>query len=173
MVRVRDVNLSEKGSVQKLLTAKIVENSQSSQRKLTLSACFGRPPRTPRLEALAGGINRQCGSSSHSGRPSLCRLVLRLPGFQSDQPVEIIAVRTIGAERLLIEKALDAATQAYLVRVLLKAHRPAHFPVPAASKYQDRCASYSSCHQTERNLPTRLLFFSHQNPTTNRPHQLD
>ena len=94
--------------------------------------------------------------------------MLRLPSFHGDQPVEIITVRTVGAESLFIEKALDAATQANLVRVLLIAHGPAHFTVPAAAKYQDRCSSHSSCHQTEGNLPTRLLFFSHQNPATNR-----
>jgi hypothetical protein len=52
--------------------------------------------------------------------------------------------------------------------MLLIAHRPAHSPVPAAAKHQDRCASHTSCYQTEGNLPTRLLFFRHQNPATNR-----
>jgi N-acetylmuramoyl-L-alanine amidase/putative methionine-R-sulfoxide reductase with GAF domain len=50
--------------------------------------------------------------------------------------------------------------------MLLVAHGPAHFAMPATAQHQNRSPSHSCCDQTEGNLPAGLLFFSHQNPTT-------
>jgi len=49
------------------------------------------------------------------------------------QAIEVVTVRTVSAEGLLIEKAFDAAAQANLIRAILEAHRPTHLAVPAAA----------------------------------------
>ena len=105
-----------------------------------------------------------------SGRPFLCTFLFSsLPG---DEPIQLVTVRTVGAECLFIEKPLDAAAEANLIRMLLVAHRPAHFAMPATAKNQHCSASYSRGYQTEGNLPAGLLFFCHQNPSQKRGTQI-
>ena len=55
----------------------------------------------------------------------------------ANQLVEIVTVGSVGAECCLIKQALDAAAQANLIGVILKAHRPTHLAVPAAAKDHD------------------------------------
>ncbi len=72
--------------------------------------------------------------------------MLRLPRFPGNQLVEIVAVRTEGAKRLLIKQALDSATQADLIRMLLEAYRPAHLAMPATAQNQNCGASHAGRH---------------------------
>ena len=58
-------------------------------------------------------------------------LVRQVPG---NQPIQVVTVWPISAERVFIKQALDAATQADLVGVLLQADRPAHLAMPATAK---------------------------------------
>ena len=56
--------------------------------------------------------------------------------FPRDQLIQVVAERPIRAELLFIKQALDTATQAHLVGMVLHAHRPAHAAMPAASHHQ-------------------------------------
>jgi hypothetical protein len=51
-----------------------------------------------------------------------------IPGKQA---VKVVAVRTVSVKGLLIEETFNAATQANLVRVILRTDWPTHFAVPA------------------------------------------
>ena len=89
------------------------------------------------------------------------RTLLRLLGFAlapfpvlGDQAVEIVTIRTVGAERPLIEQAFDSAAQAYLVRVVLIADRPAHFAVPAPAEHEHGGSGNAGCHNSKGNFPT-------------------
>jgi len=75
-----------------------------------------------------------------------------------NQVMEIIAVGSVGAERLLIKQAFDAAPQANLIRVILEANRPAHLAVPAASKNHDSSRPEAGGNHSQRPQPARLLF---------------
>jgi hypothetical protein len=86
------------------------------------------------------------------------RLLSPIPG---DQTTEIVAIGPIGLEELFIEKPLDAASGTDLIRIALRANRPAHLAVPATAKYHDCGAGQSGSHQAKRPLPTRLLRFVH------------
>jgi len=68
----------------------------------------------------------------------------------SHQAIQIVAVGAIGAERLLVKQAFDAAAQANLVGAVLEAHRPAHFAVPAAAKNHHTGRAQSGSHYAER-----------------------
>jgi len=46
--------------------------------------------------------------------------------------IQIVAVGSVSAEILLIEKTLDAATQADLIGISVSANRPTHAAMPAA-----------------------------------------
>jgi len=50
------------------------------------------------------------------------------------ETIQVVAVRPVRAESLLIEKPLDPTTEANLVGVLLGANRPTHLAVPATAK---------------------------------------
>ena len=115
-------------------------------------------------DLVSASCSRSGCNGRVSGRPFLCSFLMfsSLPG---DEPVQLVTVRTVGAKCLFIEKPLDAAAEANLIRMLLVAHRPAHSAMPATAKNQHRSASYSSGYQTEGDLPTGLLFFCHQNPS--------
>lgn len=52
----------------------------------------------------------------------------RIPG---DQLIEVVTIGTDGAKGLFIEQALNAATQTYLIGVLVGSDRPAHLAMPA------------------------------------------
>ena len=76
-----------------------------------------------------------------------CGLGMAFPdAVASHQAIEIVAVGAVGAERLLIKQAFDAAAQADLVGAVLEAHRPAHFAVPAAAENH-----YTGCAQSGGN----------------------
>ena len=55
----------------------------------------------------------------------------------SDKTIQIVAVGSVGTEGVFIEKTLDATSQANLVGVSLRANRPTHLAVPAASEQYD------------------------------------
>ena len=55
----------------------------------------------------------------------------------SNQLVEVITVRTVGAETVFVEETLDAAARTDLVGMALGPHRPTHPRVPAAAKDYD------------------------------------
>jgi len=59
----------------------------------------------------------------------------------SHQAIKIVAVRSVSAEGLFIEQTLDAATQANLIGMILKAHRPTHLAVPATAQDNDSSGS--------------------------------
>ena len=59
----------------------------------------------------------------------------------SHQAIEVVAVRSISAEGLLIKQAFDAAAQTNLIGMIVEAHRPTHLAVPAAA--QDHYSSGS------------------------------
>jgi len=62
-------------------------------------------------------------------------LQLRLVGVvPSDQTIQIVAVRPVGAECALIEQTFDTAIKADLVGAVLRTNGPAHFAVPATSQ---------------------------------------
>ena len=81
-----------------------------------------------------------------------------------NEAVQVVAEGAICAERLFVEKALDPASRADLVGMVLDADGPTHLPVPTAAENQQRSAGDASRKQAERNLPAGLLFFRHQNP---------
>jgi hypothetical protein len=61
-------------------------------------------------------------------------LAILIPG---DETIQIIGVGPVGTEGVFIEKTLDTATQANLVRVSLRTNWPTHLAVPAASEQYD------------------------------------
>jgi hypothetical protein len=69
--------------------------------------------------------------------------------FPSDEFVQVVAERTIGAESFLVEQTHGAAAQANLVRISLHANWPAHLAMPAsAERHHGRCASQAACHDS-------------------------
>ena len=77
----------------------------------------------------------------------------------SNQLIEVVAIRAVGAERPFIEESLDSAVQADLIRVILRPHRPTHLAVPATAQYNDAHARQPSCQHAPEPQPTRLLLF--------------
>ena len=71
----------------------------------------------------------------------------QIPG---NEAIEVIAVRSVSTEGLLIKQTFDATTEANLIRVILEAHRPAHFAVPAAAKNHHTGRAQSGSHYAER-----------------------
>ena len=57
-----------------------------------------------------------------------------IPG---DEAIQIIGVGPVGTEGVFIEKTLDAATQANLVRVSLRTNRPTHPAMPATADHHN------------------------------------
>jgi hypothetical protein len=90
---------------------------------------------------------------------------LNVPGWSAipgNQMIEVVAVGSVGTEGLLIEQALDAATQANLIGAILGPNRPTHFAVPATAEDHNSRSSQPSRDHTQRPQPTRLLFlFTH------------
>jgi hypothetical protein len=79
-----------------------------------------------------------------------------------NQAIEVVAVRSVGAEGLLIKQPLDATAQADLIGVILETDRPTHLAVPAAAKDDDSGGAQSRGNHTQRPQPTRLLIlFAH------------
>lgn len=54
-----------------------------------------------------------------------------IPG---NQAIEIVTVRPVGAEGILVKEALDATIQADLIGMVLSPDGPTHFAVPATAK---------------------------------------
>jgi hypothetical protein len=80
----------------------------------------------------------------------------------SHQAIEVVAVRSISAEGLLIKQAFDAAAQANLIRAILEAHRPTHPAMPTAAQEHHSSGSQPGGNYSKRPQPTRLLFlFTH------------
>ena len=67
-----------------------------------------------------------------------------------NQPIQVVAVRTIGAKSFFVEKALNSAAQAYLIRMLLVADRPAHLAMPAAAENEHCSPGDTGGNNTER-----------------------
>lgn len=91
----------------------------------------------------------------------LVRCLLRLffhtlSAIPGKELLKIIAVGAMSPERVLVKQALDAATCANLISAALGANGPAHLAVPASSK-DDRGASQTGRHQTDRPQPPRTL----------------
>jgi len=85
-----------------------------------------------------------------------------------DQTVEIVAVRAISAESLLVKQAFDAASGANLVGVALGPDWPAHLAMPAAAKQKQTGTRQSRRQQPKRPKPTRLLLFLTHHTTAHR-----
>ena len=75
-----------------------------------------------------------------------------------NQALEVVAVRPVGAESFLIKQAFDAAAQANLIGVILRANRPTHFAVPAAAEQHHSGCPQPGDHHAQGPQPTRLLF---------------
>jgi len=83
----------------------------------------------------------------------------QIPG---NEAIEVIAVRSVSTEGLLIKQTFDATTEANLIRVILVANRPTHLAVPATAEDHYSSCSQPSSNHTQRPQPTRLLFlFTH------------
>src|SRR5689334_7384682 len=79
-----------------------------------------------------------------------------------DQAIQVVAVGPVASEGLFVEKALNAAAHANLVRTVLNADGPAHLTVPAAPKNDDGSASDPGCKYAQRPQPTPFwLAFTH------------
>lgn len=110
-------------------------------------------------------LSNRAGSRSLGGGPLLVgwswgRLGL-LGTIPSDQPRQFVAVGTVGNEALFIKQTLNATACTHLIRIALRADRPAHFAMPAAPEEDHCCSRQTRSHQAERPLPTRLLFVIH------------
>jgi hypothetical protein len=88
------------------------------------------------------------------------------------QAVKVVTEWAISAKCAFIEKPLDAATQANLVGVVLRADWPTHLAVPAAAEDHHADACQPRGEQAHRPQPVRLLlllYFTHltqpDNPT--------
>lgn len=82
----------------------------------------------------------------------------------SHQAIEVVAVRSVGAEGLLIKQAFDAAAQANLIGVILETHGPTHLTVPAAAQDHHSSRSQPGGNHPYRPHPARLLFLFTQLP---------
>ena len=60
--------------------------------------------------------------------------------FAGNELIQVISERPIGAESLLVEQALDPASQAHLIFVPLDFDGPTHLPMPAPTERGGRCA---------------------------------
>jgi len=92
------------------------------------------------------------------------RLKLASSGFiPGNQAIEIVAVRSVGAEGILIKETLDAAIEANLVGMVLSPDGPTHFAVPATAENDHPSTGQSSRQQAPRpEPPLPLLFFAHR-----------
>jgi len=77
----------------------------------------------------------------------LGRSAAALRTIPGQEAVQIVTVRAVGAEGLLVEKPLDPAAEANLIGVILSTNWPAHFAVPAAAKQHHSGASKSGGQQ--------------------------
>jgi hypothetical protein len=79
----------------------------------------------------------------------------------SNQLIQVIPVRPIGAEALFIEQALGATAQTDLVRVTLHPHWPAHLAMPApAERHYCHSRQASRHHPNRPEPPVSLRFFA-------------
>jgi hypothetical protein len=93
-------------------------------------------------------------------RRGILILTLEIPG---NQAIQVVAVRPIRPKGPLVEQPLNSTTHADLIGMVLQAHRPTHFAVPAAAKYHQGGSGYARGHHSQRPSPTRLLLlFNHQ-----------
>lgn len=74
-----------------------------------------------------------------------------------NQAIEVVAIRTVGAESFLVKKPFDSAAQANLVGITLRTNRPAHLTVPATPEQHHAGTGQTRGHKTERPQPLRLL----------------
>jgi hypothetical protein len=111
-------------------------------------------------------ISFQSPSKSGSGAVN-GGLAFRMARFGSSQipgneAIEVVAVRSVSTEGLLIKQTFDATTEANLIRVILEANRPTHLAMPATAEDHYSSRSQPSSNHTQRPQPTRLLFlFTH------------
>jgi hypothetical protein len=96
---------------------------------------------TARVQASGRPLGRFLGLGDSSGS---------IPG---NQPIQVVAVGTIGTKGFLVEKALNSAAQAYLIRMLLVADRPTHLAMPAAAQNEHCSPRNSGSNNTERQFP--------------------
>ncbi len=69
--------------------------------------------------------------------------------FPGNQPVEIVAVRAVTPESLLIEEALYATAETDLISVLLCPNGPTHVLMPATAQDRDRRSRQPGCHDSQ------------------------
>src|SRR5450432_1741046 len=74
-----------------------------------------------------------------------------------DQAIDVIAVRPVGAKSFFVEKTLDPATHANLVRVTQRTDGPAHLVMPATPQQHDRSASQTGGGYAQGPEPARFL----------------
>jgi hypothetical protein len=82
-------------------------------------------------------------SGSFLGNVFVANSLHTLSPLPSHQTLQVVAIWTIAAERLLIEKTLDTATHTDLVGIVFGPDRPAHLAMPAPPKDK-----YGSTRQT-------------------------
>ena len=102
------------------------------------------------------------------------RLLLLPRLVPRDQAHQIVTVRAVTAEVLVVEEPLDTAVETHLVGVVHRSHRPAHLAVPAAAEDYYGSPRDGGRHQAQRPEPARLLFsFTHCHKATNCPPAYD
>jgi len=66
------------------------------------------------------------------------------------EAVQVVTIRAVSTESLLVKQALDTTSEAHLVGTILGTDGPAHPAMPAAAKQHDRSARDTCSHQTKR-----------------------
>ena len=107
------------------------------------------------------------GGAAALGLNFYCLVFQSISSIPGEQPLKIIAIRTVAAKGILVEQTLDSAAGTNLIGTSLGSDRPAHPPVPATPK-ENRRARQPSGHQRPqpaRTLPLRRFrFFLHYQP---------
>jgi hypothetical protein len=81
-----------------------------------------------------------------------------------NQAIQVVAVRSIRPKGPFVEQTLNSTTHADLIGMVLHAHGPTHFAVPAAAKYHQGGSGYARGHHSQRPSPTRLLLLFNHRP---------
>jgi hypothetical protein len=88
--------------------------------------------------------------------PRRVSLPIRLP---FNQLIQVIPERPVGTESLLIKQPLCAASQANLVGMSLRPHRPTQSPMPASSHYHKPYSRHAPGEHSDRPQPAGLSAF--------------
>ena len=92
-------------------------------------------------------------------RAGFLRLGFLLASLGSgDKTIQIVTIGPVGAEGLLVEEPFDAAAQANLVGMALRANWPTRPAMPAAAKNENSGAGQAGREQSQMPGPSRFWF---------------